>query len=90
MYIFLHLYVWESEDAAYDLDAVCEIKINKSDTTAEEIKKMVGDLGLLVFHVYLSPSLCVIAIWDSYTVKSTPSVSRLFFNTMSSERKCKR
>ena len=33
----------ESEDAAYDLDAVCEIKINKSDTTAEEIKKMVGD-----------------------------------------------
>lgn len=33
----------ESEDAAYDLDAVCEININKSDTTAEEIKKMVGD-----------------------------------------------
>ena len=33
----------ESEDAAYDLDAVCEIKINKRDTTAEEIKKMVGD-----------------------------------------------
>ena len=33
----------ESEDAAYDLDAVCEIKINKSDTTAEEIKKLVGD-----------------------------------------------
>lgn len=33
----------ESEDAAYDLDAVCEIKINKSNTTAEEIKKMVGD-----------------------------------------------
>lgn len=33
----------ESEDAAYDLDAVCEIKIKKSDTTAEEIKKMVGD-----------------------------------------------
>lgn len=33
----------DSEDAAYDLDAVCEIKINKSDTTAQEIKKMVGD-----------------------------------------------
>lgn len=33
----------ESEDAAYDLDAVCEIKINKSNTTAKEIKKMVGD-----------------------------------------------
>jgi len=33
----------ESEDAAYDLDAVCEIKLNKSDTTAKEVKKMVGD-----------------------------------------------
>lgn len=33
----------ESKDASYDLDAVCEIKINKSDTTAEAIKKMVGD-----------------------------------------------
>lgn len=33
----------DSENAAYDLDAVCEIKINKSDTTPEEIKKMIGD-----------------------------------------------
>ena len=33
----------ENEDAAYDLDAVCEIKINKNDTSAEEIKRMVGD-----------------------------------------------
>lgn len=33
----------ECEDAAYDLDAICEIKISKSDTTAEEIKRMVGD-----------------------------------------------
>ena len=33
----------DSEGAAYDLDAVCEIKINKSDTTPEEIKMMIGD-----------------------------------------------
>ena len=30
------------EQAAYDLDAICEIKINKNDTTPETVKKMVG------------------------------------------------
>lgn len=30
-------------DAAYDLDAICEIRIDKDETTAKKIKKMVGD-----------------------------------------------
>lgn len=30
-------------DAAYDLDAICEIKLDKDKTSAEKVKQMVGD-----------------------------------------------
>ena len=31
------------EEASYDLDAICEIKVNKGNTSAKEIKQMIGE-----------------------------------------------